>query len=249
MLNDEGHLSLLDLATGVERTNVLDHPDPIELVWISGNSRHLVTASFNENRSVVDCGFWDIPEGRMTRVFPVPMSVSFSNNMGLTGWYLGQGGGVRIWNLAQPEAPPRELFPGERGEVIRVFDVSPDGRLGAATFEEGYIRVWDMETAEPLRMMRVFLQSPHCVVFSPDGCRLAAGSSGREAVKLWETATWQEVLTLAGEGTMFRFVAFSPDNQTLMARNNQGLLHIWSAPSPEAIDKADAAAVDKQQEP
>jgi WD40 repeat protein/serine/threonine protein kinase len=242
-LDAEGHLSLLDLATGVERTNVLDHPDPVEVVWISGNGRHLVTVSFDENRLVANCGFWNIPDGRMKRTFQVPMPVSFSNNMGPTGWYFGQGGHVRIWNLAQPQAPPRELFPGERGEVIRVFDISPDGRLGAATFEEGYIRVWDMETAEPLQMMRVFLQSPHCVVFSPHGRRLAAGSSGHEAVKLWETATWQEVLTLAGEGTMFRFVAFSPDGQTLIARNDQGLLHIWSAPSLEAIEKAAAAAV------
>ena len=54
--------------------------------------------------------------------------------------------------------------------------------------------------------------------------------------------TWQEVLTLAGEGTMFRFVAFSPDGQTLMARNNQGQLHIWSAPSLETIEKAEASA-------
>jgi WD40 repeat protein len=78
---------------------------------------------------------------------------------------------------------------------------------------------------------------------------LAAGSGGREAVKLWETVTWQEVLTLAGEGTMFRFVAFSPDGQTLMARNDQGLLHIWSAPSLEAIEKADAAAASRKQQP
>jgi serine/threonine protein kinase/WD40 repeat protein len=241
-LDAEGHLSLLDLATGVERTNVLDHPDPIELVWISGNGRHLVTGRFDENRSVANCGFWDIPEGQIRKKFQVPMPVSFSNNMGPTGWYFGQGGHLRVWNLAQPQAPPRELFPGERGEVIRIFDVSPDGRLGAATFEEGFIRVWDMESEEPLQMMRVFLQSPHCVVFSPDSRRLAAGSGGREAVKLWETVTWQEVLTLAGEGTMFRFVAFSPDGQILMARNDQGLLHIWSAPSLETIEKAEVSA-------
>jgi hypothetical protein len=41
---------------------------------------------------------------------------------------------------------------------------------------------------------------------------------------------------------MFRFVAFSPDGQTLMARNDQGLLHIWSAPSLETIEKAEASA-------
>jgi len=249
MLNAEGRLSLLDLITGVERTNVLDHPDPIELVWISGNGRHLVTASLSDSQTAWNVGFWDLPDGQMKQTFQVQTGGSFSNNLRTTDWYLGHSGNVRIWNLSQPQRPPRELSPGERGEVIRVFDVSPDGRLGAATFEEGYIRVWDMETAEPLQMMRVFLHSPHCVIFSPDSRRLAAGSNGREAVKLWETATWQEVLTLAGEGTMFRFVAFSPDGQTLMARNDQGLLHVWSAPSLEAIEKGDVVAASTQQQP
>jgi serine/threonine protein kinase/WD40 repeat protein len=249
MLNPEGRLSLLDLGTGMERTNVLDHPDPIELVWISGNGRHLVTGSLNENHTAWNVGFWDLPDGQMRKAFEVQTGGSFANNLRTTDWYLGHSGNVRIWDLSQPQMPPRELSPGERGEVIRVFDVSPDGRLGAATFEEGYIRVWDIATTEPLQMMRVFLQTPHCVVFSPDNRRLAAGSNGREAVKLWETATWQEVLTLAGEGTMFSFVAFSPDGRTLMARNDQGQLHIWSAPSLEAIEKGDVVAGSTQQQP
>lgn len=49
---------------------------------------------------------------------------------------------------------------------------------------------------------------------------LAAGGDGREAVKLWNTAVWHEVLTLPGEGTLFYFVAFPSDRQTLMARNS-----------------------------
>jgi WD40 repeat protein len=88
--------------------------------------------------------------------------------------------------------------------------------------------------------MRVFLRSPHGVAFSPDGRRLAVGSHDREAVKLWETDTWQEVITLAGEGTHFNMVAFSPDGRTLMAGTRQELLHIWSAPSLEAIETAEA---------
>jgi hypothetical protein len=47
---------------------------------------------------------------------------------------------------------------------------------------------------------------------------------------------------------MFGFVAFSPDGQTLMARNRQGQLHIWSAPSMEEINKADAAKPSEYQQ-
>jgi WD40 repeat protein len=242
ILDFEGRLSLLDLSTGVERTAVIHHPNAIELVWLSGNARHLVTASFHEGRSMFDTGFWDLPEGHLMKMLQVPTNSSFANDLGPTEWYLGYSGSVRIWDISRPQAEPRELFPGERGEVIRTFTVSPDGRLGAGCFEEGYIRIWDTGTAEPLQMMRVFLHSPHSVIFSPDGHRLVAASDSHEAVKIWETATWQEVLTLAGEGTTFGYVAFSPDGQTLVARNSQGLLHIWSAPPLDTIEKADAAA-------
>ncbi len=43
------------------------------------------------------------------------------------------------------------------------------------------------------------------------GQRLASGSVGNEAVKLWDVATRHEVATLAGEGSIFSLVKFSPD--------------------------------------
>jgi WD40 repeat protein len=238
MLDAEGRLSLLDLSTGVERTNVLQHPATFDTVWVSGNGRHLVTGSPNESWTVSYARFWDLPNGQMKGTAQVRMAgISFANTLRTVDWALGQSGYVRIWNLRQPQTPPLEFRPGEHGEIIAGFDVSPDGRLGAAASNQGYIRIWDLESAEPLQMMRVFLLAPHSVAFSPDGHRLAAGGDGREAVKLWVTAAWQEVLTLAGEGTLFYFVAFSPDGRTLLARNSQGLLHIWSAPSLTAVEK------------
>jgi WD40 repeat protein len=242
MLDADGRLSLLDLITGVERTNVLQHSAAIDTVWFSGNNRHLVTGNVNESRTAFDVRFWDLPYCEMKGTFQVqPGGISFSNTLRTVEWALGQSGRVRIWNLSHPQTPPRELLPGEHGENLRGFDISPSGRLAAAAFSTGYIRVWDLESAEPLQMMRVFLLAPLSVTFSPDGRRLAAGGNGREAVKLWVTAAWQEVLTLAGEGSLFSFVAFSPDGQTLMARNNQGLLHIWTAPSLKTIDKTEAS--------
>ncbi|HCO95719.1 MAG TPA: hypothetical protein DIU00_17525 [Phycisphaerales bacterium] len=240
MLDADGRLSLLDLTTGMERTNVLQHPSAVDVLWISGDGRHLVTGNLNESRTVWHVRFWDLPNVEMKETFQVQATgISFSNSLRTKDWYIGQSGEVRVWNLSRPQTPPRELLPGEHGENLAGFDISPDGRLAAAVFGTGHIRVWDMQTAEQLEMMRVFLLAPHVVTFSPDGRRLAAGGDGREAVKLWVTAEWQEVLTLAGEGTLFYFVAFSPDGQTLMARNSLGLLHIWSAPSLKAIEKAE----------
>jgi WD40 repeat protein len=250
MIDNHGRLNLMDLSTGVERKNVLPHVPAIDTVWFSGNNRYLVTANPTENKIAFEARFWDLPDCEMKGTDRVQLGgISFGNTHLATYWVLGQNGSALIWDLSQPQTPRRILLPGERGEHLLGFDISPDNRLAAAAFGTGYLRVWDMETTEPLQMMRVFLRSPLSVTFSPDACRLAAGGNGREAVKLWVTAAWQEVLTLAGEGTLFYFVTFSPDGQTLMARNSQGLLHIWSAPSLEAIEKAEAATTSGQQHP
>ena len=242
MIDNHGRLNLMDLSTGVERKNVLPHVPAIDTVWFSGNNRYLVTGNPTENKIAFEARFWDLPHCEMKGTDRVQLGgISFGNTHLATYWVLGQNGSALIWDLSQPQTPRRILLPGERGEHLLGFDISSDNRLAAAAFGTGYLRVWDMETTEPLKMMRVFLRSPLSVTFSPDACRLAAGGNGHEAVKLWVTAAWQEVLTLAGEGTLFHFVTFSPDGQTLMARNSQGLLHIWTAPSLETIDKTEAS--------
>jgi WD40 repeat protein len=238
----DGTLSFLDLATGVERTNMLKHASHISSCWFSASSRHLVTVMF-EGVADYEGQFWDLSSGEIMGTFQGQFIRRWKGSALCMQdiWAIGLIDKVRIWNLNRPHEPPMELFPGTHNAVIGNFDVSPDGRLGAAPYQDGYIRVWNMETPEPVRMLRV--HSSNSVTFSPVGHRLASGSGGREAVKLWETTTWQEVLTLAGEGRDFRFVAFSPDGQTLIARDGDGLLHIWSAPSLEIIDKADATSI------
>jgi len=50
----------------------------------------------------------------------------------------------------------------------------------------------------------------------------------------------EEVVTLAGQGSIFRSAAFSPDGNTIGAVNAQGVLHLWIAPSWEEIEAAEA---------
>src|SRR6185369_8082946 len=98
----------------------------------------------------------------------------------------------------------------------------------------------DVATLQPVALLKGFQLGAHSVVFSPDGRRLAAGSNGREAVKLWDVGTRQEVLTLSGEGSRFGGLNFSPDGRYLLAINDSGLAHIWIAPTWEEIAAEEA---------
>jgi WD40 repeat protein len=95
-----------------------------------------------------------------------------------------------------------------------------------------------MATFREMATFRGFRQDPHSLTISPDGQRLAAGSDGKEAIKLFDMTTHQELLTLEGEGGYFR-ARFSRDGNILGATSDKGLLHLWSAPSLAEIEAAE----------
>ncbi len=51
-----------------------------------------------------------------------------------------------------------------------------------------------------------------------------------------------EVATLAGEGSLFDRVKFSPDGTLPLAINSKGKAHIWRAPSLQQVEKIQEAA-------
>jgi WD40 repeat protein len=98
-----------------------------------------------------------------------------------------------------------------------------------------------LATLKPLKQLTGYVLGVTSVAFSPDGRRLAAGSGGQEAVKLWDTETWQEVLTLSGRGMFSSFLEFSPDGRYLLG-NGGGYTHLWSAPTLAEIEAAEKSA-------
>ena len=115
---------------------------------------------------------------------------------------------------------------------------SADSKLFAVTSDSGarYTKVWD--TAGKREVAR--LGGGHSVAFSPDGRRLAIGGGGEKAVVVWDLESRRQLVALAGEGSIFDGVGFSPDGNVIGARNSRGDVYLWRVPTFEEIAAAEA---------
>jgi WD40 repeat protein len=87
---------------------------------------------------------------------------------------------------------------------------------------------------------------PLGIAFSPDGRRLFSNYKGREAVRLWDVGTRQELLTLAGADQYLDKARWSADGDVILAGPPW---QAWSAPSWEEIEAAEAREKAESQQP
>jgi WD40 repeat protein len=72
----------------------------------------------------------------------------------------------------------------------------------------------------------------NCLAFSPDGKTLASAGFDKK-VKLWQTTTGRELLTLPEQKDRVRWLTFSPDGTMLVTAGHDGTLTIYRADSRE----------------
>ena len=146
---------------------------------------------------------------------------------------------VVFWDLTRPEQPPKRFT--ERGAPTGL-SVSPDGRWVAVGSEAAIVGLYDATTMERSRVLQGNLQAVFSVAFSPDSRTLASGAGGREAIKLWQVETGQELLTLPGRGNLLEDIAFAEGGNTLLLGRfrTPGSWQMWRAPSWEEIAAAEA---------
>jgi len=56
---------------------------------------------------------------------------------------------------------------------------------------------------------------------------------------MWDLQSHEEVATLAGQGSFFTNLKFSTDGNTIAAKNWNGVIHFWTAPSWKEIETAE----------
>jgi WD40 repeat protein len=135
-------------------------------------------------------------------------------------------------------------LPDERRWYFWRSTMTADGTRLAAACADGFVYVWD--TASGRELLKVAGPEPrvHTLTFSPDGRRLAAASGlwwiiqpmpSSTSIKVWDTVSGKELLTLDGQCHTIHQIAFSPDGQSIAAGGSDGMIRVIDAAKGKEI--------------
>ncbi|MBI2925631.1 MAG: protein kinase [Verrucomicrobia bacterium] len=232
-------------AWSLDRRHIQGHfrgsPEPV--CWLGQDARGDILVAVQRHRGHPfqanpprphAVSVWDVAEGHQRNTFSIPgVSVCYTVSSDGTWFAAGHAAGLlQLWRLTSLPETNTLSCPGSICGVA----FSPDGRLLAAATTQGAVKVWNVPALREVGEFRARSHALFALAFSPDSRRLATAGDGDEAIKLWDAATWQGLITLEHPGESLREIAFSADGHQLTAVNSQGDVLVWRVPSFAEIE-------------
>ncbi|KPJ63468.1 MAG: hypothetical protein AMS15_00170 [Planctomycetes bacterium DG_23] len=144
---------------------------------------------------------------------------------------------IILWDGEEKRELPEVDMPGKNSIGVTSLSFSADGRLLAAGYDGGQVRIWDVAEEKclwtftlPFKDLGMVRSVP--VSLSPDGHFVAAGGRNwkeleNSPVMVWDVITGEGPKLLRGLGTPMNSISFSPDGSTLVASGYSGNTIFW----------------------
>jgi WD40 repeat protein/predicted Ser/Thr protein kinase len=189
-----------------------------------------------EMDTTVDVQVWRSDDWRPQRAWTISGSYAAYAVSPDARWFAADGapGTIEVRSLSGPPRTNTLSFPGR----LCGLTFSPDARLLAAATREGAVKVFEVPSFRDRMGFRARPHNLSALAFSPDSQRLVTAGEGAEAIKLWDVATRQELITLPCEGEALQAILFSADGNQLVGMAPSGHLRFWRTPSLAEIDMA-----------
>ncbi len=168
---------------------------------------------------------WNLKSGQTVRLGDPelgPMaSVRFSPGTQLVLASAPTLGRTLLWDLKSGKELPLPVSNLDR------IQVSPDGRLVAATSSNNWVKVWELPSLRECALLKSHRWTINTLAFSEDS-QVLATASGDAVAHIWDPRTGAEVTRpLRGHLQGVTELAFSPDGKVLATGSTDNSVKIW----------------------
>jgi WD40 repeat protein len=221
----DGKIRFINIKTGEVQRTLLGHTNMVYKTTFTADEKLMGSSSRDRTARI-----WDVASGRELHQLggfrcsvkavefrPGDQMLAASGNDGMLKlWDVKTG--TELKSLVHRNAADIDM-------ATYCFVFSRDGKKIYAANGDGTISEWDVASGKEIRCWKAHESFAYKLMFSPDYRLLA--SFGDSVVKLWDTTTWREVMTLsmprvAGIDAHSSSLAFS-HNGRLIAASNVGI--------------------------
>jgi WD40 repeat protein len=103
---------------------------------------------------------------------------------------------------------------------VNAVAVTPDGKRAVSASWDRTLRVWDLDSGQPIATLTGHEDSVNAVAVTPDGKRVVSASWDR-TLRVWDLDSGTCLAVVAMDGAL-RAVAVAPDGETIVAGDAGG---------------------------
>ena len=220
----EGRIRFWNTKTGFEIIKAATHTNKVQMLTFSDDGKTIVSKAQDGSVCV-----WEAATGAIQREFQVEVSI-WDGALSLGGLLLATAGEektVLIYDTATGKVNQTlEGFQNWMGS----FAFDQNSKMLALVDRDDVLRLWDVAGSKLIRQFEGAVGGGP-LVFSADGRQLATGgetgmiklnregrSPGKNIpIRIWDTATGEELMTLGSGADPVNSLAFSPDGDMLVS--------------------------------
>ncbi len=222
-----------------------------ELVVQRGHSLYVSAIAYSPDGRLLASGglgeikLWDVASGKELRTMKTSsavLSLLLTDNATLVAAGVSSYGG-------QTEILLYNIFTGKSIRTVPLeirsqsAALSSSGEVAAFGCDDGSIKLYEVQTGNPIREIKLEFGTPSAIAISPFGSLIATGDD-IGSLQLWNIASGKSVRKFEGHSNYTNAVAFSADGNFIASAGKDSTVRIWDVPGKhEGLLISDSNAV------